>query len=667
LGSTGADVFSLQQLLDQQGLLSASPTGYFGPLTQAAVAQFQTAHNLEAVGSVGPLTRAALDALTAAHAASSTLTGAQIQAILSLLRSFGADQPTIARISAALGAPPATSTATTTTAVGSGSTSTTTASSYSPGVTPLPGYTPTQIILGGGSSTPAPTCTLSATPASIAIGSSTLLSWSSTNASSASLNQSIGSVGLSGSQSVSPATNTTYTLTVTNPTGSNTCSTSVATNDTQTPTAATNLTAVAASLSELDLSWSAASDNVGVAGYKVFRDGVQIATDTSGTTYADAGLIASSTHAYTVKAYDAANNVSLASNTATSTTGVWADGFAQAPTGSAQQPNILQSYAARPPWRVAGVDYAVGIIPGTVLKDPTTATLPSGVSWLSASNRILIVATTSSPVTLDGYDFSLHGGLWVYIVGQANGGGGAVTITNSNFKVGSNNLQPIQSELDAGNLTLEYDDFDGGGSNGGVSVNNAVDKLVTTGSGSETFKYDLFKNAWSDSIDVNSGATVTAEYNLFEANGFNEIAHGDFLQTVGGGNNNLLFQFNTGYQPAADASGFPTALNSMIRIGDPVPTSTNPTISFNTAVGVGTSGHMGTDGFTAHPAILSYVQLTTNGAAGAAIVNPVVSNNYFDPSVVENFVFYPTGSQNIANPAYSNNINMTTGATIPSP
>ncbi len=61
LGSTGAEVTALQNLLIGQGLLSGTATGYFGALTQAAVMKFQTAHGLSAVGNVGPQTRAALN------------------------------------------------------------------------------------------------------------------------------------------------------------------------------------------------------------------------------------------------------------------------------------------------------------------------------------------------------------------------------------------------------------------------------------------------------------------------------------------------------------------------------------------------------------------------------------------------------------------------------
>jgi len=57
-----------------------------------------------------------------------------------------------------------------------------------------------------------PTATLTANPSSITRGSSSTLTWSSTNASSCTLNESIGSVATGGTRSVSPENTTTYTL-----------------------------------------------------------------------------------------------------------------------------------------------------------------------------------------------------------------------------------------------------------------------------------------------------------------------------------------------------------------------------------------------------------------------------------------------------------------------
>jgi uncharacterized repeat protein (TIGR01451 family) len=75
---------------------------------------------------------------------------------------------------------------------------------------------------------PVPVCTLSSNPMSIATGNSATLTWTTSNASNVSINQNIGGVALNGSKSVSPAANTTYTLTATGDGGTVTCTASIA-------------------------------------------------------------------------------------------------------------------------------------------------------------------------------------------------------------------------------------------------------------------------------------------------------------------------------------------------------------------------------------------------------------------------------------------------------
>jgi acid phosphatase type 7 len=89
--------------------------------------------------------------------------------------------------------------------------------------------------------------------------------------------------------------------------------------DTQPPTTPTNLSATAASPGQVDLSWTASTDNVGVLGYRVYRDGTQVGTTTA-TTYSDGLAFPNTTYSYTVVAYDAGGNQSLPSNTAVVTT-----------------------------------------------------------------------------------------------------------------------------------------------------------------------------------------------------------------------------------------------------------------------------------------------------------------------------------------------------------
>jgi chitodextrinase len=88
--------------------------------------------------------------------------------------------------------------------------------------------------------------------------------------------------------------------------------------DTTAPTAPT-LSASGTTSTTTSLSWSGATDNLGVTGYDVYQ-GATLLGSTTSTTYAVSGLATSTTYSFTVKAKDAAGNVSVASNTVSVTT-----------------------------------------------------------------------------------------------------------------------------------------------------------------------------------------------------------------------------------------------------------------------------------------------------------------------------------------------------------
>ena len=90
-------------------------------------------------------------------------------------------------------------------------------------------------------------------------------------------------------------------------------------NDTTAPSTPTNLTASGTTQTTTNLSWTASTDNVGVTGYNVYQGSTQIGTATS-TTYAVTGLTPATAYSFTVRAKDAANNLSPVSNTANITT-----------------------------------------------------------------------------------------------------------------------------------------------------------------------------------------------------------------------------------------------------------------------------------------------------------------------------------------------------------
>lgn len=79
--------------------------------------------------------------------------------------------------------------------------------------------------------------------------------------------------------------------------------------DVTAPSVPTGLTANGVSSSQVDLAWNASTDNVGVVGYRIYRNAVLV-TSVATLTYSDTGLTPSTAYTYTIAAYDAVNNVS---------------------------------------------------------------------------------------------------------------------------------------------------------------------------------------------------------------------------------------------------------------------------------------------------------------------------------------------------------------------
>ncbi|WP_405713837.1 carbohydrate binding domain-containing protein [Streptomyces xanthophaeus] len=101
--------------------------------------------------------------------------------------------------------------------------------------------------------------------------------------------------------------------------------------DTVAPTAPGGLTATGKTSSSVSLTWSAATDDVGVTGYDVYRGTTKVATSTT-TSATVTGLAAATAHSFTVRARDLAGNTSPASAALQVTTDAGSDpsGFKQA-------------------------------------------------------------------------------------------------------------------------------------------------------------------------------------------------------------------------------------------------------------------------------------------------------------------------------------------------
>jgi chitodextrinase len=131
---------------------------------------------------------------------------------------------------------------------------------------------------------------------------------------------------------VSPALTYSYRVRATDAAGnlssySNTASVSTPAPDTDPPSATGVLTATAMSGTQIDVSWGAATDNVGVVGYRLERcQGVgctaftKLGTTITGTSFSDTSLAVNTSYSYIVRAQDAAGNLGPYSNVASATT-----------------------------------------------------------------------------------------------------------------------------------------------------------------------------------------------------------------------------------------------------------------------------------------------------------------------------------------------------------
>src|ERR1700730_12700386 len=116
----------------------------------------------------------------------------------------------------------------------------------------------------------------------------------------------------------------TLTIATTAPSGSNPApASSTWTVDTSPPSIPAGVTANAVSGTKVNVSWAASTDDTGVTGYDVLRDGAAVGSVAgTTTTFSDTTASPSTTYQYTVDARDGAGNVSVASTPATVTTPV---------------------------------------------------------------------------------------------------------------------------------------------------------------------------------------------------------------------------------------------------------------------------------------------------------------------------------------------------------
>jgi large repetitive protein len=340
-----------------------------------------------------------------------------------------------------------------------------------------------------------------------------------------------------------------------------------------------------------------------------------VAIGSNGAYSANLSNLADGTISYLLQVTDPAGNVTTVDPPLN-----LGDGSVNGPGGSAQLPTLLKSYAVRPSWNVAGVDYADGITPGTVLKDPFAGgVLASALVALggsaNTSNHVITFSGVNNAV-INGWDFSLEGG-WTVLINSNN-----ATIENSNFKVGTNLRTPIIVSNSANNVTIQNNVIDGAGLNNGIGWG----LIEGNAYGTTTIQYNWIKNAFSEDIVLgtspNGPASQNIQYNLIEnaGMGFNQGAHGDWIQVVASPRqtiSDLELNFNTWIQDLPDTVARTQGL-SLLSANMAQGSVLKEGISNNTFVAPGPSINQ----------VNYFVIVDTTFLNGSA----TVGNNYYNPT-----------------------------------
>ena len=173
--------------------------------------------------------------------------------------------------------------------------------------------------------------------------------------------------------------------------------------DTQKPTIPSITSGTAVSSSRVDLAWTTSTDNTGVSGYTVYRNGSPIGT-TSGptaTTYSDLTVSPSTTYSYTVDAFDAANNHANQSTARVVTTPAVVTDTGPPSTPSITSATTLSSGRVDLAWTTSIDD--VGVTGYTVYRNGSMIGTTSGPTATTYSD-LTVSPSTSYSYTIDAFD-----------------------------------------------------------------------------------------------------------------------------------------------------------------------------------------------------------------------------------------------------------------------
>ena len=298
------------------------------------------------------------------------------------------------------------------------------------------------------------------------------------------------------------------------------------------------------------------------------------------------------------------------------------------------------------------------------LKVPqSTTSMPPGVA--SNSGTISINGnsaasngnqSTTGPIVLDSYDFAEQ---YVYCTYGSN----STSIRNSYFSSISSASPCVQTDPPCNAINIRYCEFNGGGiENVGVSANGVVKYVLSLLGAAGTVEYNYIHNVSTEVIAHTSNSAF--QYNLVADCGYGD--DGDHLEMSSGqpGYSNYVMKYNTFYQPPA-VGGYPKEQNTgMVYFQTPAAVvSTNITVDSNVFIGMGPNTHRSSNGVSNHPAFNMGIYFST-GNGGSSTNTISITKNYINSSSMETLGLMIFLEGPITNTTLSENISLSTGATI---
>jgi beta-glucanase (GH16 family) len=299
------------------------------------------------------------------------------------------------------------------------------------------------------------------------------------------------------------------------------------------PTVPANFTATAASSSEIDLSWTASTGPAcgGAVTYKVTRNGTQIASGVSGTSFKDTGLNASTTYNYTVAAVNSAGSSATASASATTSA-------CSAPTTPANfAATAVSSSEIDLSWTASTGAACGGAVTYTVTRNGSQ--IATGQSGTTLKDTGLTASTTYN-----------------YTVAAANSVGSSATASAS---ATTPSITPVNIQINAGGPAVSAfiadTDFSGGHTINHANtidlsgVTNPAPMAVYQTARVGTFTYTIpgFAAASSHTVRLHFAETYwsTAGSRIFNVsiNGTQVLSNFDIFATAGAKNKAVIEQF----------------------------------------------------------------------------------------------------------------------------